>query len=228
MTGISLTKPDETTVLGRYDAFLFDMDGTILTSIAAAERAWSAWAARIGAPAADVLSYMHGRLALDTVGRFAPATADLDNEVRWLDQRELEDLDGIEEVPGAGAFLRALPAERWAVVTSANRALALKRIAAAGLPVPPLLLTSDDVSRGKPDPEGYIRAAQSLRVEPTSCLVFEDTRAGLKAGLAAGAQVVQIAGTQAADDLPVRLTVDGYEGFSVSREGNAARLAIVR
>jgi mannitol-1-/sugar-/sorbitol-6-phosphatase len=226
MTEMLLTKLDEATVLGRYDAFLFDMDGTILTSIAAAERAWSAWAHRVGASADEVLSYMHGRLAVDTVRRFAPATADIDNEVRWLDAREFEDLDGIEEVPGAGIFLRALPAERWAVVTSANRNLAVKRIAAAGLPTPPVLVTSEDVSRGKPDPEGYIRAAQILKVNAASCLVFEDTRAGLKAGLAAGAEVVQIAGTQAAGDLPVRLTVDGYEGFSVSREDNSVRLVI--
>lgn len=228
MPGISSTKPAEMVLLGRYDAFLFDMDGTILTSIAAAERAWGAWAHRIEASPAEVISYMHGRLAVDTVRRFSPATADIDVEVRWLDARELDDLEGIEEVPGAGAFLRALPAERWAVVTSANRALALKRIAAAGLPTPPLLLTSDDVSRGKPDPEGYIRAAQTLAVEPASCLVFEDTRAGLKAGLAAGAEVVRIAGTQAADDLPVKATVDGYRGFSVRREGDSVRLAIPR
>lgn len=221
-------KPDKAVELGRYAALLFDMDGTILTSIAAAERAWSAWAQRIGAPAAQVLNYMHGRPAVDTVRLFSPATADIGAEVRWLDERELEDLDGVAEVPGAGAFLRALPAERWAVVTSANRALALKRIAAAGLPIPPVLVSSDDVSRGKPDPEGYIRAAQILRVKATSCLVFEDTRAGLKAGLAAGAEVAQIAGTQAADELPVRLTVDGYKGFSVSHEGSSVRLAFPR
>src|SRR5262245_27512038 len=136
MKKISIVRRDNTVVLGRYEALLFDMDGTILTSIAAAERAWSAWADRIGAPCAEVLSYMHGRLAADTVTRFSPPTTDIDAEVRWLDQREHEDLEGVAEVPGAGAFLRALPADRWAVVTSANRALALKRIAAAGLPIP--------------------------------------------------------------------------------------------
>ena len=221
-------KPDKAAVLGRYEALLFDMDGTILTSIVAAERAWSAWAARVGVPAVQVLSYMHGRQAVDTIRVFSPATADIDAEVRWLDERELEDLDGVAEVPGAGAFLRALPADRWAVVTSASRALALKRIEAAGLPVPPVLVSSDDISRGKPDPEGYLRAAEILRVKATSCLVFEDTRAGLKAGLAAGAEVVQIAGTQASDELSVRLTVDGYKGFSMSREGNSVRLAFPR
>jgi sugar-phosphatase len=225
---MTLMKLDQAAVLGSYEALLFDMDGTILTSIAAAERAWSAWAFRIGAPAADVLSYMHGRRAADTVRLFAPATADIDAEVRWLDEREYEDLDGIAEVPGAGAFLRGLPADRWAVVTSANRALALKRIKAAGLPVPPVLVSSDDISKGKPDPEGYIRAAKILQIKATRCLVFEDTNAGLRAGLAAGAEVVQIAGTQAADELPVRGRFETYKGLSMSLETNAVRLAISR
>lgn len=219
-------KSNSATVLGVYEAFLLDMDGTILTSIAAAERAWSAWAGRIGVPPANVLAYMHGRRAVDTISHFLPAAGDIDAEVRWLDDRELEDLDGVAEVPGAGEFLRALPISRWAVVTSANRTLALKRIEAAGLPIPPVLVSSDDVSRGKPHPEGYRRAAQLLSVEAIRCLVFEDTHAGLKAGFAAGAEVVQIAGTQAASDLPVRATVDDYSRLSVSVEADFVRLAI--
>jgi len=221
-------KCDGAVVLGPYEALLFDMDGTILMSLAAAERAWSDWAHRIRVSAGDVLGYMHGRRAMDTISHFLPTTTDIDAEVRWLDERELEDLDGVAEVPGAGAFLRALPSRRWAVVTSANRALALKRIEAAGLPAPPVLVSSDDVSIGKPDPEGYIRATQILRVKATSCVVFEDTHAGLTAGFAAGAEVVRIAGTQAADELPVRMTVDGYKAISASLEGNSVRLAISR
>lgn len=223
-----IMKCDGAVVLGPYEALLFDMDGTILMSLAAAERAWSAWADRIRVPAGDVLAYMHGRRAMDTISHFLPATRDLDAEVRWLDERELEDLDGVAEVPGAGAFLRALPSRRWAVVTSANRALALKRIEAAGLPAPPVLVSSDDVSIGKPDPEGYIRATQILRVKATSCVVFEDSHAGLTAGFAAGAEVVRIVETQAADELPVRMTLDGYKGMSASLEGNSVRRAISR
>ena len=142
-------KCDGAVVLGPYEALLFDMDGTILMSLAAAERAWSDWAHRIRVSAGDVLGYMHGRRAMDTISHFLPTTTDIDAEVRWLDERELEDLDGVAEVPGAGAFLRALPSRRWAVVTSANRALALKRIEAAGLPAPPVLVSSDDVFNRK-------------------------------------------------------------------------------
>ena len=87
-----------------FDAFLFDMDGTILTSIPAVERAWTAWADRIGAPAEDVLHYLHGRPARDTIARFAPQGADIPAEVAWLDAREMEDLDGIAAIAGATAL----------------------------------------------------------------------------------------------------------------------------
>jgi mannitol-1-/sugar-/sorbitol-6-phosphatase len=196
--------------LGPFDGLLFDMDGTILTSIAAVERAWSAWAMRIGAPAADVLSFLHGRRAVDTICHFAPPSADIGAEVRWLDEREHEDLNGVAEVPGARAFLERLPSDRWAVVTSANRALALKRIAAAGLPVPPLLVSSNDVTNGKPDPEGYCLAAKALGINAGNCVVFEDAHSGILAGRAAGAQVVRVAGPLVQNDGPVAATIQDY------------------
>lgn len=210
--------------LGPYDALLFDMDGTILTSIAATERAWSAWAHRVGAPVDAVLASMHGRRAVDVVGQFLPAHADVAAEVAWLDARELEDLEGIAEVPGAGAFLSALPRNRWAVVTSANRDLAAARIGAAGLPWPDLLISSDDVRAGKPDPEGYRRAAAALGVAAGRCVVFEDAVAGIRAGLAAGAEIVRVgAGTGV---VPVSVAIAGYEGVRTRPVGDAVLLAI--
>jgi len=125
----------------------------------------------------DILHYLHGRTARDTISRFAPAGADIAAEVKWLDARELEDTEGIRAISGAAEMLASLPSERWAVVTSANTQLAKRRIAAAELPEPPLLISSDDVRRGKPDPEGYLRAAEQMRVSAARCLVFEDTAA---------------------------------------------------
>lgn len=188
-----------------FDALLFDMDGTILTSIPAVERAWTAWAHRVGVEAMEVLAWLHGRTAVDTISRFAPAGRDIATEVAWLDARELEDLDGIAAIAGAAALLGSLPASRWAVVTSANRALAERRIAAAGLPQPAILVSCDDVRQGKPHPEGYLLAAERLGCRIDRCLVFEDTGAGLSAGLAAGAQAVRVLGTQSGDlpaDIP--------------------------
>lgn len=204
----------------RVGGFLFDMDGTILTSIPPVVRAWTAWAGRIGADADTVMAYMHGRRAVDTIERFSPAGTDIAAEVRWLDAREHADMDGVREVAGAGDFLRALPQGRWGIVTSANRALALARIRAAGLPVPPLLVSSDDVTRGKPDPEGYRMAARALGVDPADCVVFEDVEAGIMAGAAAGAKVVRIAGDHGGTSALALVVIDDYRQASVTAEGD--------
>lgn len=207
-------------MLGRYDALLFDMDGTILTSLAAAERAWTAFAARHGLPADEVIAYMHGRTAIDAMRRFLPASADIEAEVRWLDELEQADLHGIAEIPGAGVVLRALPPDRWAVVTSATRPLALKRIAAAGLPVPVTLVTANDVAKGKPNPEGYCLAMRHLGVRAESTIVFEDTRAGLEAGFAAGAELIHVSQAPATVGVPARMVIADYSAMSVSAENN--------
>ena len=212
--------------LGPYDALLFDMDGTILTSIAATERAWSAWARRVGAPVETVLASMHGRRAVDVIGQFLPAGADISAEVAWLDARELEDLDGIEEIPGAGEFLSSLPRDRWAIVTSANRELAAARIGAAGLPLPDLLVSSDDVTAGKPDPQGYLQAAAALGAHPGRCLVFEDAVAGLRAGVSAGAQVARIGITGGESPVPVAAALSGFEAVSAQIAVDGVRLRV--
>jgi mannitol-1-/sugar-/sorbitol-6-phosphatase len=210
-----------------FEALLFDMDGTILSSIPAVERAWSGWALRVGVPVEAVLHHMHGRPARDTIAHFARPGLDVAQEVAWLDARELEDLDGILAIPGAAELLAALPHDRWAVVTSANRALADRRIRAAGLPVPPLLITSDEVARGKPDPEGYLMAARQLGVRPDLCLVFEDTVAGINAGQAAGAEVVRMLGTPGAGFPTGIAAIASYRGLglTVTEDGVALDFA---
>ncbi len=211
--------------LGPYDALLFDMDGTILTSTAATERAWSAWARRVGAPVAEVLASMHGRRAVDVVAQFLPDGTDIAAEVGWLDAREIDDLDGISEIAGAGALLSSLPRDRWAVVTSANRDLAAARIRTAGLPWPDVLISSDDVRSGKPDPEGYRKGAAALGVDPARCVVFEDAAAGIRAGLAAGAEVVRVGYAGHGDRLPVRAILPGYAGARVDVSEGAVGIA---
>lgn len=185
-----------------FDAVLFDMDGTLLTSIPAVERAWTAWARRVGGPVDDILHYLHGRTAVDTIARFAPDGADIAAEVAWLDARELADMDGVVAIPGAADLLAALPQAGWAVVTSANRELAHRRIAAAGLPLPRVLVSSGDVLRGKPDPEGYLSAARQLGARISHSLVVEDTSVGLAAGRAAGASLLRVLGTETTEALP--------------------------
>ncbi|MDB5984507.1 MAG: hydrolase, variant 1 family protein, partial [Pseudomonas sp.] len=133
----------------RYSAFLFDMDGTLLNSIAAAERIWSAWAMRHGLDVEAFLPTIHGARAVDTIARLGLPGVDPEAEAIGITGAEIEDVEGIVEIPGAGAFLQSLPAERWAIVTSAPEALARRRLQAAGLPVPAVMVTSEDVSNGK-------------------------------------------------------------------------------
>ena len=178
-----------------FAGFLFDMDGTLLTSIAASERVWTAWAARHGVDAATLLTTMHGKRAEDTVRSLQLPGVDPVAEAAAITLAEIDDVDGIEAIAGAAEFLAALPRERWAIVTSAPRALALRRIAAAGLPTPDVLITAEDVSRGKPAPDGFLLGAQRLGLAAAECLAFEDTLAGATAAEAAGAAVVVISAT---------------------------------
>lgn len=180
---------------GRYRAFLFDMDGTLLNSMASAERVWGAWAKRQGLDVEAFLPTIHGARSVDTIAALKIPGLDPAVEAHGITQDEIKTADGIVEISGAHKFLSALPADRWAVVTSAPRALAEARIKAAGLPAPPLLITAEDVSAGKPDPQGYRLAAQKLGVDIADCLVFEDAAVGIEAGHAAGARVVVVTET---------------------------------
>jgi len=180
-----------------FDAFLFDMDGTLLSSIACAERVWARWAGRHGVDVASFLPTIHGKRAVDTVRQLGLPGVDAVAEAAVIQAEEMVDVDGIEQIAGVAAFVGALPADRWAVVTSAPRELALRRIAAAGLPAPPLMVAAEDVGQGKPAPDCFLLAASRLGVSARDCLVFEDAPAGIAAASAAGASVLVISATHA-------------------------------
>jgi sugar-phosphatase len=194
-----------------YRAFLFDMDGTVLNSIAAAERIWTAWAVRHGVDVESFLPTIHGVRAIDTINRLALPGVDADAEAAWITEAEIEDVEGIVEVSGAANFLKSLPANQWAIVTSAPRALALRRMAAAGIPEPDVMVTAEDVSAGKPDPAGYRLAARRLQVDPAECLIFEDAAVGIRAGEAAGAHVMVITATHVHPLQTPHTTLAGYD-----------------
>ncbi|WP_428061258.1 HAD-IA family hydrolase [Brevundimonas sp.] len=175
-----------------YQAFLFDMDGTLITSTAAAERVWTRWAERHGLDVAALLSVMHGVRAVDTIRRQNLPDIDLGAEVAWVERGEIEDVEGVAPIAGAVDFVTRLPPDRWAVVTSASVPLARARLKAAGVTPPAVLITAEDVERGKPDPAGYLKAAATLGFDIADCLVFEDAEAGVQAGEAAGADVVVV------------------------------------
>ncbi|WNM24396.1 HAD-IA family hydrolase [Demequina capsici] len=181
----------------RADAVIFDMDGTIVDSTEVVERMWSAVAERHGLDLDGILEYSHGRQSRDTFTRFLPAGADIDAAVAAHELAELAVTDGTVEIPGARALMDSLVGARHAVVTSAPRELARVRIEAAGLRVPEVMVAAEEMPVGKPDPAGYLLAAELLGVDPARCVVFEDADAGLRAAVASGATTVVVGGLQA-------------------------------
>lgn len=209
-----------------YRAFLFDMDGTILTSIAAAERVWSAWARKHGIDPAVLLSTAHGVRAEETIARQRLAGIDVHLEAQAVTAAELEDMEGVEAIAGAKSFIGSLPPDKWAVVTSAPRELARRRIQVAGLPMPAVLVSAEDVASGKPSPEGYALAANLLGVVPGDCLVFEDAPAGILAAEAADAEVCVITSAHAREtDYSPHMSIPDYVSLRcVEDQGGRFRL----
>jgi sugar-phosphatase len=206
-------------------AFLFDMDGTVLDSIAVTERIWGRWAERHGLDVDAFLPTIHGVRAADTIARLGIPGVDVNREAEALLQAEMADVDGIRAIPGAVEFLNALPPERWAIVTSAGESLALRRIAAAGIPRPAVLVTSEDVSRGKPAPDCFLLAAERLGVDARQCLVFEDAPAGILAAETSGADVMVVTATHARTARTRHRTLASYEGLAPVRARDGLQLS---
>ena len=208
--------------LSQVRAVLLDMDGTLVDSDAAVERAWRTWAREYHVdrgPAVPLIA--HGMPALGNVRRLRPDLSG--DEAAAAARRQLalqyDDVSDVTAAPGARELLgeldrRGLP---WAVVTSADPTLARVRLAAARIR-PALLVTSEDVRAGKPDPEGYLLAARELGADPGRCLVVEDAEAGVRAGRAAGATVAALKGVPA--DIQI---ADLYQLSALLREACVTR-----
>ncbi len=209
-----------------FGAFLFDMDGTLLNSIAIAERVWTAWAEKRGVDAIALLATVHGRKAIETITRLALPGIDPAEEVRVLTQAEIDDVAGVEPIAGAVGFLTSLPPHRWAIVTSAPRELAKVRIAAAGLPWPEVLIAGEDVENGKPAPDCFMLAATMLAQPIEECLIFEDAPAGIEAAEASGASVLVISATHRKPLTTRHPTIESYNRLTLDiGSGGAMRLS---
>ncbi|MFI0272174.1 HAD-IA family hydrolase [Streptomyces luteogriseus] len=196
-------------------ALLFDNDGTLVSSLASVDRCWTRWAGEYGITAEQFARVeLHGRPAAEIAADLLPAEL-VPQAVARIEDLEVDDVpnDGVHLLPGTRAFLDALPAERWAVVTSATRRLAEARLDAVGI-LPKTLVAADDVTRGKPDPEPYLLAARALGVDPAHCVVFEDAPAGLAAGRAAGMTTVALTTTHQAHELHADLVVADLSSLS--------------
>ncbi len=179
----------------KFAGFLFDMDGTIINSFAATQRAWGAWARTNGIDPDSFMHTMHGVRGVDLIGGMGLPHLDPAQESAKILVAEMADVEGIVPIPGAIGFLDALPPHAWAVVTSAPRDLAIRRLQAAGITPPKTMVTAEDVEIGKPDPACFRLGAERLGVNPEHCLVFEDAHAGVTAGELAGASIMVVTAT---------------------------------
>ncbi len=188
-----------TELLAGAAALLVDLDGTLVDSSEPVARVWRTFAERHGLDPDHVNHFAHGRPVRESVRVLAP-DADHDAETTSIRRTELADTDGVRPLPGAAELLNAPPVP-LAIVTSCSTALAHARLRAAGLPIPPILISSDGLERGKPDPACFLIAARQLGVEPEACVVLEDAPAGIEAGKAAGATVIAVRGTHSDEEL---------------------------
>lgn len=181
-------------------ALLFDLDGVLIDSTPAVERVWRQWAIEHGFNPEEAIHRAHGRPSISTIREYLP-DADHAAENRGVEQREIEDLEGVVALRGSRELLNALPPERWAIVTSCTRPLAQVRIRAGGLPEAKYVITSDDIKQGKPAPDPYLKGAATLGFPAAECVVFEDVPAGIRSGKAAGARVIALQSTVSAPEL---------------------------
>ncbi|PFG35206.1 HAD-IA family hydrolase [Sanguibacter antarcticus] len=196
-----------------FDAILFDMDGTLISSIAAVDRSWSRWAGEHGF---DAMTFRisHGTPARTLIERLLPADA-VDAALARITEIEVSDVDGVLLLPGAAELLDLLPAAGVAIVTSCTRDLAHARITATGLAVPDVVVTADDVQNGKPDPEPFALGAARLGLDPSRCLVVEDAPAGLASGRAAGCATLAVSGTHTLETLDADAHASSVASFTV-------------
>lgn len=179
-------------------AVLFDLDGVLVDSRRMVEQAWLRWADEQQLKAGEVLAVIHGRRGQDSVRLLTPHLDPVQQVERVRGYEAEGEGDGLAAVPGALECVSLARRGRWAVVTSGGRELAARRLAAAGLPVPEVLVTGDDVKEGKPDPEPYLRAATELGVPAAHCVVVEDAPAGILAAKRAAMTVLAVTTTHQA------------------------------
>lgn len=209
-----------------FRGLLFDLDGTLVNSLEFVEASWSAWAVRRGYSAQAVRHYLHGKPTLSTLRHFMSdaSEAAITQEFLALEEYEASHAQGMTAVAGAVAFLQQLNALNvpWGIVTSGSRKVASARIHHAGLPFPDVLVTSEDITYGKPHPEPFLLGAKRLNVPVSQCVVFEDSHAGLLSAQAAQSVVVEVLTPQAGvHDLETFATIPHYQHLSVSPKGAA-------
>ncbi|GAA4839513.1 HAD family hydrolase [Luteimicrobium xylanilyticum] len=193
----------------RAAALLLDLDGTLVDTTEKVEAAWRWGADRLGVPFSTLEPYVHGIPGAQALELALPGRLDEAERAALTDELLIRMSDPaaghVRWMPGAQDLVTTLArdaADAWAIVTSGDRRLAGSSVEALGLPLPPVMVTSEDVELGKPHPEPYLRAADALGIlEVDACVVVEDAPAGIAAGKAAGMRVLALATTYPASEL---------------------------
>jgi sugar-phosphatase len=206
-------------------AIIFDLDGVLADSSAVVDAAWIEWGDRHGIDAELILQTIPGKRTRDAVALLAPGS-DVAAEAAAIVAREQSLVGLVVPIPGAQELVARMPPGRWAVATSGTDAIARGRLAQAGLPVPEVLISAEKVTRGKPDPEVYERAAAGLGFDPAACLVFEDAPSGVAAATAAGAIVVGVLTWAERGLLKVAYTVSDLRAVRATALGNLLRVEL--
>lgn len=201
------------------NAFLIDMDGTIVDSHLVVESSWTAFAERHGLDPAEVIEYCHGRPAIATTRHYLGDGPEADQAAADMATLEEGISEEIVEIVGARDFISSIPDGQWALVTSAGRELATRRLTLVGIPLPELMICSEDITHGKPHPEPFLLGAERLGVDPTDCTVLEDSDSGVRAGLAAGCRVVVVGSMETFDGQLRRVTDLADVTASLIQEG---------
>ena len=202
-------------------AILFDLDGVLVDSTGAVDREWRDWGRRKGVDGDAIMAIAHGVRTVEVIRSVAPHL-DAEIEAAAIESHEAGDQTGVVVMPGALELVKSIPEGRWGVVTSGSRLLAANRLLYCGLPVPEVLVTSDDVTHGKPDPEPYLKGAAGLGFAAAECVVIEDAPAGIAAARAAGMKVIGLASTYKVEKLSEADTVIARLGkIQIAANGKA-------
>ncbi|HEY7864789.1 MAG TPA: HAD-IA family hydrolase [Psychromonas sp.] len=217
----------------KFKGILFDLDGTLIDSLAVVDRAWRSWAKRNGLDAEHVMRVIHGRPARESVMELLKGADALkiEQEFAWLERYESEDTQGVHALPGAVALLNQLNTQQipWAIVTSGTLPVASARIKAAALPAPKVLITPEQVKKGKPDPQPFLLGAEKLGLAARHCLVFEDAPAGVTAGHSANCAVIALLTHFKPEQLPgAQHYIDSLEDLLIQEEEGEFILSFTR
>lgn len=206
---------------------LFDLDGVLVDSTPCVSRIWAEWAVEHNLDPEYVVHVTHGQRTIDSVRELAPHL-DPQSETGKIERLEIDDTDGLAALPGAKELLASLPPDRYTVVTSGTRELAITRLRAVGLPVPPRMITANEVSQGKPNPEPYLAGAALLDLPPATCLVFEDAPSGILSAKSAGMTVIGIPTTYTRENLKeADLIIPSLSGVSARLVGYPKQALLV-